>query len=234
MDLSNEELESFRNSLPREHQSRTFTYVCDVTNEIQIESVRVDVESKIGPITGLVNNAAINPAVENGNDKFSRLEEITYEEWKTQLDVGLFGALACSRVFSKSMLKYGKGSIVNIGSDFALIAPNQALYEIDGLEKSQQPVKPVTYSVLKHAILGLTKYLATYWGQEGIRVNTLSPGGIENGQSREFIEKLSSQIPMGRMSTPFEYAGALVFLLSEQSSFMTGATLVVDGGRSIW
>lgn len=234
LDLSKEALENFKNSLPENFQTKTFLYVCDITQESEIEKVRADVEAQIGPITGLVNNAAINPSVENGSDRFSRLEDITYEDWKVQLDVGLFGALACSRVFAKSMLKTGKGSIVNIGSDFAIIAPNQELYEIDGLKKSEQPVKPVTYSVIKHAILGLSKYLATYWAKEGIRVNTLSPGGIENGQSEEFVEKLSRQIPMGRMSTPSEYAGALVFLLSDQSSFMTGATLVVDGGRSIW
>lgn len=234
LDVSIDALENFKKSLPEDFQTRTFLYDCDITQEIQIENVRADIEDHIGPITGLVNNAAINPSVENGNGIFSRLEDISYDDWKAQLDVGLFGALACSRVFAKSMLKLGKGSIVNIGSDFAIIAPNQELYEIEGLEKSKQPVKPVTYSVVKHALLGLTKYLATYWAQDGIRVNTLSPGGIENGQSEQFINKLTKQIPMGRMSSPTEYAGGLVFLLSDQSSFMTGATLVIDGGRSIW
>jgi NAD(P)-dependent dehydrogenase (short-subunit alcohol dehydrogenase family) len=110
----------------------------------------------------------------------------------------------------------------------------QHLYRVDGLPENEQPVKPVTYSVIKHGLIGLTRYLATYWSSEGIRVNALCPGGVENGQNSEFSSRFEKVVPLGRFAKPHEYRGALVYLLSEESSYMTGSVMVIDGGRSSW
>jgi NAD(P)-dependent dehydrogenase (short-subunit alcohol dehydrogenase family) len=125
-------------------------------------------------------------------------------------------------------------SIVNISSDHGLIAPTQHLYQVEGIPEDEQPVKPVTYSVVKHGLIGLTRYLATYWAKKNIRVNALCPGGVENGQNSEFANRFKAVVPLGRFARPDEYKGALIYLLSDESSYMTGSVMVVDGGRSVW
>jgi NAD(P)-dependent dehydrogenase (short-subunit alcohol dehydrogenase family) len=130
------------------------------------------------------------------------------------------------------MVKRGGGVIVNVASDLAVIAPDQRLYRVDGLSEDQQPVKPVTYSIVKTALIGLTRYLATYWAGANIRVNAISPGGVFNNQPEVFLNRLHQLIPMGRMAKRDEYQGAILFLCSDASSYMTGSNLVVDGGRS--
>lgn len=150
------------------------------------------------------------------------------------LDVGLGGAFNCAKVFGVQMARQGVGVIVNIASDLGVIAPDQRLYRVEGREPEQQPVKPVTYSVVKHGLLGLTKYLATYWCEQGVRCNALSPGGVYAGQNDVFVSKLTQLIPLGRMADADEYRGAIAFLCSDASSYMNGANLVVDGGRSTW
>lgn len=132
------------------------------------------------------------------------------------------------------MVKRRAGVILNIASDLALIAPDQRIYRVDGRPEESQPVKPVTYSVVKTGLLGLTRYLATYWSGENIRVNSISPGGVFNGQSEVFLSNLKELIPLGRMAEPNEYQGAILFLCSDASSYMTGANLVIDGGRTCW
>ena len=156
------------------------------------------------------------------------------EQWQADLAVGLTGAFLCSRLFGGEMAKQGRGVIVNVASDLALIGPDQRLYRKSGLPDELQPVKPVTYSVVKAGLLGLTRYLATYWATAGVRVNAISPGGIYTDQPEEFVERLSNLIPLGRMARVDEYEGAILFLCSDASSYMTGANLVVDGGRTSW
>ena len=126
------------------------------------------------------------------------------------------------------------GVIVNIASDLGVIAPDQRLYKVSGRPEHLQPVKPVTYSVVKHGLIGLTKYLATYWCEQGIRCNALSPGGVYADQNDVFVSKLTQLIPMGRMAKADEYRGAMLFLCSNASSYLNGANLVMDGGRSVW
>jgi NAD(P)-dependent dehydrogenase (short-subunit alcohol dehydrogenase family) len=132
------------------------------------------------------------------------------------------------------MARRGRGVIVNVASDLALIGPDQRIYRQPGLPDHLQPVKPVTYSVVKAALVGLTRYLATYWADRGVRVNAISPGGVYNGQPDEFVAKLAQLIPLGRMANLDEYRGAILFLCSDASSYMTGNNLVVDGGRTCW
>ena len=147
--------------------------------------------------------------------------------WNKSLQVNLTGAFLCSQVFINKMIKDKiKGIVINVASDLGVIAPNQTIYEDD--------VKPVDYSVKKHGIIGLTKYLSTYFADKNIRVNSISPGGIYTNQSKEFVKRLSELIPMGRMANKDEYKGAIMFLCSDASSYMTGHNLILDGGRTIW
>ena len=188
-----------------------------------------------GAVDILINNAANNPWVEQPREiNFSRFEHFPLSQWVDDLSVGLTGAFLCSQIIGAEMARRGRGVIVNVASDLALIAPDQRLYRQEGLPEHLQPVKPVTYSVVKSGLLGLTRYLATYWCDQGVRVNAFSPGGIYNGQADSFVAKLSSLIPMGRMAGVDEYQGAMLFLCSDASSYMTGSNLVVDGGRTCW
>jgi NAD(P)-dependent dehydrogenase (short-subunit alcohol dehydrogenase family) len=209
--------------------------LCDITDESQILSVRDALLSKFGRIDILINNAAIDPKVEAKNGKnLSRLENFPIDQWIFELSVGLTGSMLCSKIFGHEMGKKGKGVILNISSDLGIIAPDQRIYKKEGLPNNQQPVKPVTYSVIKHGLIGLTKYLATYWADCGVRVNSISPGGIYTSQNSEFVQKLTNLIPLGRMAQEDEYKAAVVFLVSDASSYMNGSNLVIDGGRSAW
>ena len=141
--------------------------------------------------------------------------------------------MLCAQVFGKAMECQKKGVILNIGSDYGIIAPDQRIYRKEGLAEEEQIIKPISYSVVKHGLIGMTKYLAAYWGGKGIRVNTLCPASLYNGQDQEFVRKLSKLIPMGRMSRPEEYVCTVLYMISEAGSYMTGATVVLDGGRTI-
>jgi NAD(P)-dependent dehydrogenase (short-subunit alcohol dehydrogenase family) len=235
LDIDGEKLDAFRLNLPIDFAQRIQTYVCDIRDEIQIRNIARNVSESFGTITGLVNNAAINPSVEKNASRFQRFETLTRESWTEELDVGLWGSIVCSRVFGEIMLESTLPcSIVNVSSDHGLIAPMQRLYHIEGKPEKEQPVKPVTYSVVKHGLIGLTRYLATYWADKNIRVNALCPGGVENGQNSEFSDRFKAIVPLGRFARPDEYKGALTYLLSNESSYMTGSVMVVDGGRSVW
>lgn len=216
---------------------RILTHVMDVS---RLDSVRtVDEKLKVARtrIDVLVNNAAIDPKVtsDQGIRESSRLENFSVEQWDRQIAVGLTGAFLCSQVFGTAMAQDGKGGVIlNIASDLSVFSPDQRLYRKHGLPDDMQPVKPVTYSVIKTGLIGLTRYLATYWVDKGVRCNALSPGGIFNGQGDEFTERLSSLIPLGRMAERDEYRSALQFLCSDASSYMNGQNVVMDGGRSVW
>jgi len=207
----------------------------DVTDLRSVEGLLAGVLDKYGRIDVLINNAANNPKVEGGSEvEFSRVESFPIAQWELDLAVGLTGAFLCSRVIGAELARRGRGVIINVASDLALIAPDQRLYRRAGLPEELQPVKPVTYSVVKSGLIGLTRYLATYWATSGVRVNAISPGGVLTDQDEDFVQRLSNLIPLGRMARADEYAGAIVFLCSDASSYMTGANLIVDGGRTSW
>lgn len=207
----------------------------DITIESDVKNLLDKILTTFGQIDILINNAAIDPKVNlKKNINLSRLENFSIEQWNKELSVGLTGAMICSKIIGSQMSKSGAGVILNISSDLGVIAPDQRIYKEDGLHESQQSVKPITYSVIKHGLNGLSKYLATYWADKGVRVNSISPGGVFNNQDSEFVERLSKLIPMGRMAYKDEYKAAIVFMVSDASSYMTGANLVIDGGRSCW
>lgn len=209
--------------------------LCDITNPGEVSSLLSSVTQRLGRIDILVNNAANNPKVENPEDlEKSRLENFSLDQWHADLAVGLTGAFLCSKIIGAEMARRRKGVIVNIASDLALISPDQRLYRKEGVAEDRQPVKPVTYSVVKTGLIGLTRYLATYWAAEGVRVNAISPGGVYTSQPDEFVQRLSKLVPLGRMAGVDEYQGAILFLCSDASSYMTGSNLVIDGGRTCW
>ena len=223
------------NRISNEYEVDCKFMLCDITDESQISSVRDSLSSKFGHIDILINNAAIDPKVKKqSGENLSRLENFSIDQWNLELSVGLTGAMLCSKVFGYEMSKNGYGVILNISSDLGIIAPDQRLYLKDEIAENEQPVKPVTYSVIKHGLIGLTKYLATYWIDKGVRCNALCPGGIYNNQSDEFVKKISNLIPIGRMADSDEYKAAMVFLVSEASSYMNGEAVSMDGGRSCW
>lgn len=207
----------------------------NITSEASIEEAREKILAQFGRIDILINNAANNPKVEDAKpgQQWSRLENFPVQVWNDDIAVGLTGAFLCSRVFGAEMVKRNAGVILNVASDLGVIAPDQRLYRKDGLPEEQQPVKPVTYSVVKTGLIGLTRYLSTYWTANNIRVNAISPGGVFNGQPTEFTDKLHALIPMARMAHKDEYQGAVLFLCSDASSYMTGQNLIVDGGRTV-
>ena len=235
-DISIQALAVARTTLLNESPSaQILTKVMDVSNPADIRRVAESLDGLRVDI--LINNAAIDPKVtgDSGLADTSRMENFPLLQWEQQIAVGLTGAFLCSQVFGSGMARDGLGGVIlNIASDLSVIAPDQRLYEIQGLSADQQPVKPVSYSVIKAGLVGLTRYLATYWATSGVRANALSPGGVQNEQGHEFVQNLISRIPMGRMASPDEYRATIQFLCSDASSYLNGQNIVMDGGRSVW
>ncbi len=215
-------------------QTESIGIALDVTSKTSIIKLRDIVLEKFGHIDILVNNAAINDMFENPKaaSEQSKFENYPLELWQKSVDVNLTGVFLCSQVLGYEMAKQKSGSIINIASTYGISAPDQSLYiKEDG---TQSFYKPPAYSATKGGVIMFTKYLASYWGKDGVRVNTLTPGGVENNQDEFFIEKYSSKTPLNRMAKPTDYKGALIFLASDASSYMTGANVVVDGGWTAW
>jgi NAD(P)-dependent dehydrogenase (short-subunit alcohol dehydrogenase family) len=237
-DISEAALNIASAALAREADAwRIVTYCMDVSKHGSIATVAAKLAANGRRVDILVNNAAIDPKV-NGDAgvlETSRLENFPLEQWDLQIAVGLTGAFLCSQVFGSAMAQDGKGGVIlNIASDLSVFAPDQRLYRRDGVSEDLQPVKPVTYSVIKAGLVGLTRYLATYWADRNVRANALSPGGVFNGQGDQFVQRLTSLIPLGRMAAQDEYRSAVQFLCSDASAYMNGQNIVMDGGRSTW
>lgn len=236
-DISDAALDAAAHRLRECHDhARILTAVMNVTDPAAIVAAAKMLSGRGVRVDILVNNAAIDPKVkgDQGVVETSRLENFPVEQWDLQVAVGLTGAFLCSQTFGSAMSRDGKGGVIlNIASDLSVFAPDQRLYRKEGLPDELQPVKPVTYSVIKAGLIGLTRYLATYWADRGVRCNALSPGGVYNGQGDEFVEKLSSLIPVGRMAQKHEYRAAIQFLCSDAAAYMNGQNVVMDGGRSV-
>ena len=207
----------------------------DVSDEASVAALVRAALDAYGRIDGLVNNAAINPALDRGRGDALALtfENYPLALWNQALAVNLTGMFLCAREVAPAMLARKRGVIVNVSSTYGLVGPDQRLYEPEA-PGGPREFKPVTYSVTKSGVLGLTRYLATYWAGQGIRVNTLTPGGVRSEQAPEFVRRYAARTPLGRMAERHEYDGALLFLLSDASAYMTGANLVVDGGWTAW
>lgn len=202
-------------------------YAADVTDAEALRALRAFVRDHCGGLDVLVNNAALDDKVASTRAAVP-FEDFPLEAWERALRVNVTGAFLCCQVLGALMLGAGRGSIVNVASTYALVAPDPSLY----LRPDGTPLlhKSPAYAVGKAALLGLTRHLAAAWGARGVRVNALSPGGVEAGQPAWFVERYATRTPLRRMAQPWDYAGALVFLASDASLYMTGANLVVDGG----
>ncbi|MFH0919379.1 MAG: SDR family oxidoreductase [Fibrobacterota bacterium] len=208
-------------------------FTADVRNRAELDKALEQISQSMGVPAILVNNAAIDsppsaPASENGP-----FESYDGNSLSRILDVNVKGVFQCCQVFGGDMAKLGRGSIINIASIYGMVSPNQQIYEYKRKDGAEW-YKPAAYSVSKSSLYNLTRYLATYWGRKGVRVNTLSPAGIFNNQDDTFLREYCSRIPIGRMAKPMEMNGPVVFLASDASSYMTGANLVVDGGWTAW
>ena len=224
----NSKFEGYKGSVSfRKMNVTSFDSIATIGNELYKNGLEIDI---------LLNNAAINPVFDRqSNINFSRVENYDLDVWNNELAVGLTGSFLCSKYFGNKMAENSKGGIIlNIASDLSIISPDNRLYEKEELPNEKQFVKPMSYSVIKHGLIGMTKYLSTYWASNNIRCNALSPGGIFDDHDDKFVKKISELIPMGRMAKRDEYRAAVQFLCSEASSYMTGQNIIIDGGRSVW
>ena len=205
--------------------------VMDVTCPLSVQKAF----DSIAKLDILINNAAKDPKVkkENGLTPQTRFETMEHQYWREGIDVSLDGTFLCCQAAAKKMNQNG-GVILNIASDLSIISPDQRIYAKEGLPDHLQHVKPITYSAAKWAVVGMTKYLSTYLANKNIRVNALSPGGVYNDHPEDFVNRLTNLIPMKRMASIDEYKGAVAFMCSDASSYMTGTNMVIDGGRSVW
>lgn len=209
----------------------------DITDAAAVAAGVGAIVRRHGRIDALVNNAALT--VKGGGSAaagyFAPFEDYPVELWEQALRVNLTGAFLVTQAVGRVMVGQQRGVVVNIASDVGMISPDHRIYDGMTSPSSGRPFNtPIAYATTKAALINFTRYLATYWAPQGIRVNALSPAGVFDGHEHEFVRRLSSLIPLGRMAHADEYKGALIFLLSDASSFMTGANLVVDGGRTAW
>lgn len=229
-DLDEVECKTFASSL----STKSIGVGVDITNKISVENLRDKTLNEFGRIDVLINNAAINDMFENPKvaAEQSMFENYPLDMWQKSLDVNVTGTFLCSQVIGNEMAKAGKGSIINVASTYGLVGPDQSIYKKpDG---TQSFYKSPAYPATKGAIVNFTRFLAAYWGDKRVRVNTLTPGGVENNQDEYFINNYSAKTPLGRMALPTDYKGAIIFLASDASSYMTGANLIVDGGWTAW
>ena len=212
------------------------SYALDITKEEQLKKNCSIIIAKYGKIDGLINNAASNPKIEESEEvNFSRLENFNVKIWHKDLNIGLLGSFLCIKYYGFAISKNLQGgSIINVSSDLGIMAPNQNLYKKEDVNPDHQSVKPVTYSVVKHGINGLTRYVSTYWADKNVRCNSICPGGVFNNQPKEFLEKISKLIPLGRMAEKDELNGIIIYLLSDASSYINGSIINIDGGRTSW
>lgn len=220
--------------LATELGDRVLPVAADVTDPASVRALTDAVLARCGRVDVLVNNAAINDKVEAPAAALdaSRFENYPLVQWQRSLDVNVTGPFLCCQAIGAAMARAGHGSIINLASTYALVAPDQSLYR-DAAGRQQFYKSPV-YPATKAAVLALTRFLAAYWGASGVRVNALSPGGVANGQDRDFVGEYARRTPLGRMAVPDDFTGALVFLASDASAYVNGANLVADGGYTIW
>ena len=213
------------NKLKKKYKKKFIGLVCDISSEKEVRKLFNYVNKKFF-VNILINNAAID-AVPLNNKKNNKYPDIS--QWDKEMDVGLKGAYIMIKYFGELMYKKNDGSIINIGSDLSVIAPNQKIY--NGVYKNY--FKPVTYSVLKHGLLGMTKYFSSLYADKKVRVNMLSPGPVKNKQKKKLISNLLNLIPAKRLANPDDIAEAILFLAEKNSKYINGQNIIIDGGRTI-
>ena len=237
VDIDSFNLKKFQKKIKTKFKSqKIIAYLIDITNEQEIIKMKNYFKKKKIQISVLVNNAAMNPKMKqvNQNTKTGELENYSIDLLRKELNVNLISAFSMIKHFGPEMAKNKKGSIINIGSDLSVNAPDQSVYSKDDIIKKVKNFKPIGYSISKFGIVGLTKYVATYWAHKNVRCNALIPGAVDNNQLNYLKKNVSKRIPLGRWAKKDEYKKGLVFLAKDDSSYMTGQLLIMDGGRSTW
>ena len=235
IDINKKKLQLKKKKLQKKFsKNKILIFEADITSEEEIRKIQKYLKFKNYNINILINNAAIDYSLNSKVNKLTKnikLENFDIEIWKRDLNVGLLGSLICTKIFGSEMAKRKQGVIINVASDLSFISPDNRIYNNNS--KKINFVKPVSYSVVKHGIIGLTRYTATYWANKNIRCNAIAPGGIINNQSKSFLKKISQLIPLGRLAYKNEYEGSILYLISDASSYMNGAVLTIDGGRTV-
>jgi NAD(P)-dependent dehydrogenase (short-subunit alcohol dehydrogenase family) len=232
LDLGAEGLTQAADELEAKFGRRPMTVVCDVTNESGVDAAFDEVMRVQGEIHGVVNNAAYNGRAEFGSAYFSPIDDYPIDAWRKTVDINLTGVFIVTKHALRRMVPQRRGVLVTIASDVGVISPDPRIYE--ELPPDRYFNTPPSYSATKAAVINLTRHVATHYAKFGIRANALSPAGMFNNQAPEFMAKLTNLIPLGRMARPGEHEATIVFLLSDASSFITGANLMADGGRTAW
>ena len=204
---------------------------CDITDRQSIETAAQRVRTGLGAPAVLVNNAGVDQPPDSGGNR-SAIENLPLEQFRRMVEVNLLGTFQMTQVFGGWMAEQGRGSIINIGSLYASVSPDQRFY--DHLAGELPFLKSPAYGASKAGVVNMTKYFSTLWGPRGVRVNTLSPGGVLGAQDDRFKAKYGARVPLGRMATFEDLKGPLVFLASDASSYVTGHELRVDGGFTAW
>jgi 2-deoxy-D-gluconate 3-dehydrogenase len=231
LDVDAGRLRACASPLEERFGARCATRACDLTDEASVERA-IEASEAESPLDVLVNAAAVNPKAEHGRPHITGFTAYPVDAWRQSMDVNLTGAFLVTRAVCRAFERRGRGVVVNISSTYGVVGPDQRVYQEGGL--GPDFVKPGDYSTTKAGAIGFTRYLAAYYARTAIRVNCLTPGGADNNHDRAFAEAYGRRTIAGRMARPDEYKGAIVFLCSDASSYMTGANLVVDGGWTAW
>ena len=237
IDLDSKKLEFVKKKLQKKYRKIKFlTYVCDIRYTKNVDKLFFELKKKKIFVSCLVNNAENNPKMKEKtvNKVLNRIEDYDEKKIFSEIEVGIIGSFNCSKVFGTEMAKNRRGIIINISSDLGICAPDQRVYEKNENYSKIKNYKPIGYSISKHALSGLTKYLSTYWANKNVRCNTLALGAVLNNQPKFLISNVKKRIPLNRWAKRSEYKEAIKFLANEDNSYMTGQTLVIDGGRTIW
>lgn len=227
LDLNMKKAKSIIRDIKNEFGINARFYKCDITDQKQVSKVLKSLNKLYKKeLFGLINNAAFNPQA--SKKVKNELENFNLKTWEKEIKVGLTGAFICTKIFGSQFAKNKSGSIINVSSDLGVKGPKQPLYS------HLNYIKPITYSVVKHGIIGLTKYSCTYWGKKGVRSNTIAPGGVYNNQDRNFVRKLKKEIPSNRMANINDFDGIITYLLSDSSKYCNGSFISIDGGRTVY
>lgn len=231
IDLDKQAADKTAATIKKAETQKVIAVECDITSPESVSAMVKTVVTQLGGIDILLNNAASKGS--NLDQFFAPFENYSLQAWREVMAVNIDGLFLVAQSVGSQMKKQGGGSIIQVSSIYGVVAPDQRIYQ--GSEYNGRPINtPAVYSVSKAAVLGLTSYLSTYWADSKIRVNTLTPGGIESGQNSEFNQKYSNRVPLGRMGEASELTGALIYLASDASSYVTGQNIIVDGGLSAW
>jgi NAD(P)-dependent dehydrogenase (short-subunit alcohol dehydrogenase family) len=231
LDLDQQILQNSASEIASRHSGHVKGYACDITRPEAIRGAAKAIEAELGPVSILLNNAASK--TRDVDAFFAPVATYSLETWREIMAVNLDGMFNVAQIFGTLMADRGYGSIVQTASIYGLMAPDQRIYE--GSEYLGRAINtPAVYTASKAGVIGLTKHLATYWGAQGVRVNTLTPGGVESGQNDTFKQRYGARVPLGRMARADEMVGAMLFLVSDAASYVTGQNIAVDGGLSAW